>query len=140
MSTVNIVKYYFHKANAPRDAERMRKMVLLAYQTAKDKKLYPKEVFIRSEVHLTTTINGVRQQDPKGLHITLCYKDQAQIDSGTHVACHGYVTDKESLQFIEATHAGEKPDSTKKNEKGDVVWPGAERLWAAPEIGYGHLE
>ncbi|CCF39823.1 hypothetical protein CH063_10549 [Colletotrichum higginsianum] len=118
MSTVNIVKYYFHKANAPRDAERMRKMVLLAYQTAKDKKLYPKEVFIR-------------------------YASFAELwpgYSGTHVACHGYVTDKESLQFIEATHAGEKPDSTKKNEKGDVVWPGAERLWAAPEIGYGHLE
>ena len=44
-----------------------------------------------------------------------------------------------SLDFKEATDAGEKPDSTPKNARGDVVWPKAEDLWAAPEIGYGHL-
>ncbi|KAK7428150.1 hypothetical protein QQZ08_005390 [Neonectria magnoliae] len=139
MATVNIVKYYFHKGNVPRDPERMRKLVALAYQTARDRQLYPKAVFIRSEVHDTTTINGVRQRDPRGLHVTFCYKDQNQTNCGTHVACHGYVTDEASLEFTEATHAGEKPDATKKNKKGAVVWPGLEDLWAAPDIGYSHL-
>ncbi|OAQ60945.1 hypothetical protein VFPPC_01984 [Pochonia chlamydosporia 170] len=139
MSTVNIVRYYFHKRNAPKDADRMRKLIALAYQTARDKKLYPKAVLIRSEVHRTTTINGIRQDDPRGLHVTLCYKDQDQLNRDVHVACHGYVTDEVSLEFTEATHAGEKPDSTMKNKKGAVVWPGMADLWAAPEIGYGHL-
>lgn len=59
---------------------------------------------------------------------------------GTHVACHGYVADEESLQFTGATHAREKADTTKKNKKGGVVWPALENLWAAPEINYVHFE
>lgn len=73
-----------------------------------------------------------------GLHVTFCYKEQEQLDKGTHVAPHGYVTDKESVTFVQATHASEKPDATRK--KKGVVWPESDELWAAPEIGYGHLE
>lgn len=47
MSTVNIVKYYFHKDHIPKTAERMRQLVALAYQTARDRQLYPRAVFIR---------------------------------------------------------------------------------------------
>ena len=43
---INIVKYYFHIRNVP-SAERMRQLVALAYQTARDRQLHPKEVFIR---------------------------------------------------------------------------------------------
>ena len=77
--------------------------------------------------------------DPLGLHATFCYKDQDQVDRGVHVACHGYVVDEVSLEYKNSTHAGEKPDSTVKNKEGEVVWPGLEDLWAAPEIGYGHM-
>ncbi|OHW96497.1 hypothetical protein CSPAE12_04846 [Colletotrichum incanum] len=141
MSTVNIVKYYFHKDHVPKTAERIQQLVALAYQTARDKQLYPRAVFIRSELHDTTSINGIRQRDPKGLHVTLCYKDDEQLRNGTHVACHGYVKDAESMAFKEATHAGEKPDLTRKRNKNRTpVWPSADELYAAPEIGYGHWD
>ncbi|KAK0614607.1 hypothetical protein B0T14DRAFT_528788 [Immersiella caudata] len=47
MSTINIVRYYFHKANVPATEERMRQLIALAYQTARDKQLYPKAIFVR---------------------------------------------------------------------------------------------
>lgn len=47
MSTVNIVKYYFYKGMMPQDKELLRNMVSLAYQTARDRKLYPKAILIR---------------------------------------------------------------------------------------------
>ena len=91
----------------------------------------------RSEVHSTTTINGKRQKDPKGDHVTFSYKTQDHLGLETHVACHGYVKDPGTLEFKEATHAAEKPDSTVKwNNK--PVWPEDEDLWEAPDIGYGH--
>ncbi|RSL56429.1 hypothetical protein CEP54_008827 [Fusarium duplospermum] len=58
-------------------------------------------IFIRSEVHDTTTIDGTRQRDPRGLHVTFCYKDQSQTNRGTHVACHGYVTDEGLLSALQ---------------------------------------
>ncbi|KAK0631595.1 hypothetical protein B0T14DRAFT_5183 [Immersiella caudata] len=137
MSTINIVKYYFHKANVPRE-ERIRLLIALAYRTARDRQLYPKAVFVRSDVHDTTTIDGKRQKDPRGPHVTFSYKTQDQLGSETHVACHGYVTDNETLQFREATHAEEKADATMK-ASGKAVWPGEDSLWEAPEIGYGHI-
>lgn len=47
MSTVNIVKFYFHARHIPGSEARMRQLIALAYQTARDKQLYPKAVFIR---------------------------------------------------------------------------------------------
>jgi hypothetical protein len=92
-------------------------------------------------LHDTTSINGVYQKDPKGPHITLCYKDDEQLQKGTHVACHGYVKDEETMELAEATDRGEKLDSTKKRNKNRTpVWPSSEELWAAPDIGYGHWE
>lgn len=88
-----------------------------------------------------TSINGVYQKDPKGLPVTLCYKDDRQLREGTHVACHGYVKDEETMEFREATDTGEKSDSTKKSNKNRTpVWPDWAELWAAPDIGYSHLE
>ncbi|KAK1950766.1 hypothetical protein LY78DRAFT_649557 [Colletotrichum sublineola] len=137
MSTVNIVKYYFHKANIPRTEARMRQLIALAYQIARDKELYPQAVFV-CEVHLTTIINSRRQKDPQGAYMTFSYKSQDHLGRETHVACHGYVKDLETLEFKEATHADKKPDLTKK-QSGKAVWPGAAQLWEAPEVGYGHM-
>ncbi|KAM0276624.1 hypothetical protein ACHAQH_006581 [Verticillium albo-atrum] len=103
MSSVNIVKYYFHAQQVPRSDARIRQLVALAYQTARDKQLYPKAVFVRSEVHSTTTINGRRQKDPRGDHVTFSYKTQDHLGLETHVACHGYVKDPDTLEFKEAT-------------------------------------
>jgi hypothetical protein len=47
MSTVNIVKYYFYKGMIPQTAKKMEGLISLAYQTARDRKLYPKAVLIR---------------------------------------------------------------------------------------------
>lgn len=44
-SAVNIVKYYFHRK--PTNPERMAQLVSLAYQTATDRQIYPKAIFIR---------------------------------------------------------------------------------------------
>ncbi|RBR11549.1 hypothetical protein FVER53590_13857 [Fusarium verticillioides] len=116
MSTVNIVKYYFHKRNVP----------------------VSEELFVRSEVHFTTTINGRRQKDPLGAHVTFSYKTQDSLGRDTHVSCHGYVKDSETLEYAGSTHVDEKPDSTKKTT-GKPVWPGESQLWEAPEIGIGAL-
>ncbi|KYK60899.1 hypothetical protein DCS_02038 [Drechmeria coniospora] len=90
-----------------------------------------------SEVHSTTTINGRRQKDPRGDYVTFSYKTHNHLGRETYVACHGYVEDPGTLEFKEATHAPEKPDSTmKQNEKPD--WPDDQDLWDAPDIGYGH--
>ncbi|PYI01808.1 hypothetical protein BO78DRAFT_352848 [Aspergillus sclerotiicarbonarius CBS 121057] len=138
MSKVNMVRYFFYKRCLPEDAQWLQALVALAYQTARDRKLYPKAILIRSVVHATTSINGRRQKDPLGPHVTFCYKDEAQLAKGTHVACHGYVAGGNSLEFVRSTHAGEKADSSKKSS-GGVVWPSEEQLEEAPEIGYGHF-
>ncbi|KAK2765451.1 hypothetical protein FQN54_008304 [Arachnomyces sp. PD_36] len=138
MSTVNMVRYYFYKENFPRTAERMQALVSLAYQTARDRKLHPKVVLIRSEVHDTTSFQGKHQKDPLGWHITLCYKDVEQLTKGTHTTSHGYVKGKEDLGFVTATHDPEKADAMTKSN-GQPVWPSEDKLKEAPEIGYGHL-
>ncbi|KAJ5475335.1 hypothetical protein N7539_008401 [Penicillium diatomitis] len=139
MSTVNMVKYYFYKGMIPKDRDRLRQLVALAYQTARDRKLYPKAVLIRSEVHDTTSINGMHQKDPLGPHVTLCYKDKNQLLQGTHVASHGYVRGKDDIGFVRATHTGEKSDSARRQQGKKTVWPSENELEAAPEIGYSHL-
>lgn len=94
-----------------------------------------------SDLHDTTSINGVYQKDPKSPHITLRYKDHVHLQKGTHVACRGHVTDEETMEFKEPTDRGEKLDSTKKNNKHRTqVWPPSEELWTAPDIGYGHWD
>ncbi|KAM7216098.1 hypothetical protein V8F06_008571 [Rhypophila decipiens] len=122
-STINIVKYYFHGRNVPRSQERITQLVRLAYQTATNKAIYSKAVFIRSDVHDTTSQNGRRVKDPLGDHVTFSYKTQDQLGRETHIACHG-----------EATHADEKFDSTKKGS-GKAVWPAEDDLWEVPDVG-----
>lgn len=85
------------------------------------------------------SINGIRQKDLLGSHVTLCYKDEDQLRRGTHVASHGYVKDEVSMEFVKATHHPEKSDLAKRQRGMKVVWPSEDQLVAAPEIGYGHL-
>lgn len=47
MSTVNMVKYFIYKEVIPPRKDDLRQLVYLAYQTARDRKLYPKAVLIR---------------------------------------------------------------------------------------------
>lgn len=47
MSTINMVRCFFYRENFPKDAKVMRALVALAYQTARDRKLYPKAILIR---------------------------------------------------------------------------------------------
>lgn len=92
----------------------------------------------RSREHPTTSRGGRHQPDPLGWHVTLCYKDEAQMSRGTHAASHGYVKGKGDLTFVKATHEGEKLDSVLKSN-GKPVWPSENELDVAPEIGYGHF-
>ncbi|KAF3354907.1 hypothetical protein VDGD_05248 [Verticillium dahliae] len=140
MSTVNIIKYYFHVEGLPKDPNYVRNLVRLAYQTATAKNLYPRAVFIRADVHSTTTINSIYQKDPKGDHITLCFKNEEHMRKGTHIACHGYVTDRNALNFREATDSPEKADSTKKKSNKKPVWPSSDKLQELPEGWYSHLD
>ncbi|KAK5998795.1 hypothetical protein PT974_01178 [Cladobotryum mycophilum] len=137
MSAINIVKYYFYAK--PKSTKRMEELIALAYQTARDRKLYPKAVLIRSEIHDTTTKYGKRRKDPKGFHVTIAYKDAQQLADGTHVASHGYCPSKTVLDFVEATHDPPKPDSTLKLS-GNEVWPEESDLFEAPDVGYSHLD
>ncbi|PYH65284.1 uncharacterized protein BO88DRAFT_438218 [Aspergillus vadensis CBS 113365] len=138
MSTVNIVKYYFYRGMMPQEQELLRNMVSLAYQTARDRKLYPRAILIRSRSHNTTSFNGVHQLDPNGWHLTFCYKDTAQLANGTHTACHGYTPNKDVWELVKSTHDGVKSDTVLKRN-GKPVWPIEDELEVAPEIGYGHI-
>ncbi|KAJ5240308.1 uncharacterized protein N7469_001899 [Penicillium citrinum] len=124
----------------PKNPKDLRDVVALAYQTARDMKLYPRAILIRSKHHKTTTINGQTGEDPKGWHLTFCYKDDKQLINNTHTACHGYTKDETSWELLESTHAGDKPDSVKRRfSRNSNVWPEPEELDEAPEIGYGHF-
>lgn len=146
----------------PKDPELLQNMVSLAYQTARDRKLYPKSILIRyvnylmmqyqkkkrkkvakytvnrSGSHNTTTINGRHQEDPNGWHLTFCYKDQEQLQNNQHTACHGYTPGRDIWTLEKSTHAGTKSDSMPK-KNGKPVWPSENELEVAPEIGYGHI-
>ncbi|KAG7110478.1 hypothetical protein HYQ44_010868 [Verticillium longisporum] len=102
-------------------------------------KLFPKEILIRSDIHNTTKIHGKYQKDPKGPHATLCYKDQNQVESGTHVASHGYVRSMADWTYVSATHHPEKPDSVKKANRKDEIWPPSEDLREITAIAYCYL-
>ncbi|KAB8356534.1 hypothetical protein FH972_024117 [Carpinus fangiana] len=140
MAAVNIVKYFFHKEFTG-EPELRRQLVALAYQTARSQQLHPKAIFIRSVVHDTTSnpLTGKHEKDPKGWHVTLCFKDQEQLDKKTHVTSHGYCKGQKDLEFVEATHDPEKSDSVRKRS-GKPVWPDESKLSLHPDIGYSHLE
>ncbi|KAG5959136.1 hypothetical protein E4U57_000871 [Claviceps arundinis] len=139
MSHINITSYFFHLRGIPETAL-MNSYLALAYQTATEKHIYPRQVFIRSKVHDTTWSESTRRyiKDPKGYHVTISYKTEDHMHSGTHITCHGYVWSRECMIFKEATFANEKPDTVLKKD-GRFVWPSEEDLWRAPDIYTGHL-
>lgn len=47
MSTINIVRYFFQRGVLPKNAAERQGLIALAYQTARDKGLYPKAILIR---------------------------------------------------------------------------------------------
>ncbi|PGG95063.1 hypothetical protein AJ79_10288 [Helicocarpus griseus UAMH5409] len=136
MSTVNAVKFCF--LNRP-STQTIRQYIAIAYQAATDQKLYPKVVLIRSGIHPTTTIDGKFQKDPKGDHLTLCFKDEAMLAKGTHVASHGYVHSKADWNIREACHSSEKLDSTIMKRNGRPVWPPGEAIQYEIEVAFGHV-
>lgn len=92
----------------------------------------------RSGVHTTTKIHGKYRKDPKGPHATLCYKDEGQIQRGTHVASHSYVKSMADWTYVSASHDPEKPDSVLKSNK-EEVWPASDELEEITPIAYSHL-
>jgi len=92
--------------------------------------------FCSGNIHRTTSVNGKYVPDPKGDHVTICFKDEKQVQDGTHVASHGYVTNVADNFLREATHSEPKLDGTiKKN--GKEVWPAS--LKEICEVGFSHL-
>ncbi|KAG6309920.1 hypothetical protein E4U44_006219 [Claviceps purpurea] len=138
MSHINIVKHYFHRLNVPKSRARMDALIGLGYLTATEQNLYPSAIFIRSEVHDTTFKDGRWQKDPKGNHVCFSYKTRDQVDRGTHVSCHGYVKDPNTLEFREATFTLEKDDSTLK-QNDQPVWPESKHLHEASDLHYSHM-
>lgn len=69
----------------------------------------------------------------------MCSKDDEHIQSGTHVACHGYVTNKTTMEFRDATDTPARADSVPKKNK-EPVWPANHMLYEYPQDGfYSHL-
>ncbi|KAK2754781.1 hypothetical protein FQN54_006674 [Arachnomyces sp. PD_36] len=130
----NLVKF-FVVGNIP--TRRLPQLMALAYQTANDLHLHPKAVLIRSDIHNTTSIQGKYQKDPKGLHLTICFKDAEQLANNTHIASHGYVGDQSDNFIHEATHTPEKSDGIKKKKSGLDVWPS--NLKCITEVAYGQV-
>lgn len=46
-----------------------------------------------------TTIDGKYQKDPKGDHLTLCFKDEEMLAKGTHVATRQICGVKDRLEY-----------------------------------------
>lgn len=86
-------------------------------------------------MHDTTKLNGKYQKDPLGAHVTLCYKTEAHLRRGTHVASHGYVKSMADWTYKNATHDPEKLDDTKKRN-GEEIWPVPDLLRELPPIEY----
>ncbi|KAK6810747.1 hypothetical protein RU639_013606 [Aspergillus parasiticus] len=139
---VHFVKYFFYAGNTI-SPDRKRQLVALAYATARDQKLAPKAVLIRSDMHDTTTIDGKHAKDPKGWHGTFAYKADDQEEREFHVASHGYTNGKEDFTLKEATHTPEKLDRTPRGGRrsGKVVWPAENLLeeYVDSPIAYSHL-
>lgn len=77
-----------------------------------------------SEIHDTTYGKyGAIILDPKGDHITYCYKNQMQFDIRSHVAGHAYTFGPSNFDLREATFAREKDDDTPRSAGKDPVWP-----------------
>ncbi|KAK2052789.1 hypothetical protein LY76DRAFT_525971 [Colletotrichum caudatum] len=64
MSTINPVKYCFHRANVPSSEARIRQLVTMANQTARDKEFILEQYLSGTKVYFTTTINSRRQKEP----------------------------------------------------------------------------
>ncbi|PWY91864.1 hypothetical protein BO94DRAFT_533310 [Aspergillus sclerotioniger CBS 115572] len=139
---INLVRYYFY-GGFRLSPERKKALVALAYATARDQKLAPKAILIRSDIHETTSINGQRTKDPLGWHVTMAFKDGDQVERMFHVASHGYTNGKEDFVLKTATHTPEKTDATPRGGKrsGKVVWPAEELLeeYEDSPIAYSHL-
>jgi hypothetical protein len=138
MSTINMVKFFFLKGSLPRDASSVQSLMTLAYQTARENNLFPKQILIRcvdlllllcsschaylcsqcsGGGHSTTNIAGQYQPDPNGYHFTFCYKDEQHVQNQTHIACHGYTPGPNNYTLQMATFAPTKPDDTLKDAK-----------------------
>ncbi|KAL2834105.1 hypothetical protein BJY01DRAFT_239233 [Aspergillus pseudoustus] len=135
MSTLNMVKFRFMISAS---SQTIRQYIAITYQTASEQKIYPKDILVRSAVHPSTSINRRYQQNPKGKHLTLCFKDQGIVERETHVASPGYVTNSADWNIREATHSPEKPDST-TTRRGLQVWPKDRPFEYEIGIAYGHL-
>ncbi|RAL00787.1 uncharacterized protein BO80DRAFT_382110, partial [Aspergillus ibericus CBS 121593] len=145
---VNFVRIFFYNGNNL-SLERKRALVALAYATARDQLLAPKEILIRvdsipsADLHKTTSNKGRHIIDPRDWHGTFAFKGSDQVSREYHVASHGYTNGKEDLTLTEATHTPEKPDNTCRGgpESDKVVWPPIEFLdeFVDSPIGYSHL-
>ncbi|KAH9882938.1 hypothetical protein J1614_000304 [Plenodomus biglobosus] len=145
----------------PTSQRDIQNLTTLAYQTAREHGLYPKEILIRPVRrsisspllllscsplrsaysglgHSTTTIKGQFQPGPSGNHFTFCYKNEQHVQTQTHIACHGHTAGPRNYTLTKATFATEKPDSTLKRRNHKPVWPAVNELVTGPEIGYQH--
>ncbi|PYH88974.1 hypothetical protein BO71DRAFT_403445 [Aspergillus ellipticus CBS 707.79] len=134
MSTINIVKFSFSNQAT---AQTILQYMAIAYQAATVRKISLKVVFVRSGIHSTTSIHGKYQKDPRGEHLTLCFKDAGMLARGTHIASHGYVGSKNDWNILEATHTSEKCDSTIR--KGRPAWPSDDKIQYEVEVAFGHV-
>ncbi|UDD60631.1 hypothetical protein AFCA_008021 [Aspergillus flavus] len=111
---VNFVRIFFYAKNTI-SAKRKKALVGLAYQTARDQLLAPKEILIRED----------------------------QLLRQYHVASHRYTSSKEEYILQKATHTPEKADDTPRGRPKEekVVWPPMDQLeeYEDSPIGYSHL-
>jgi hypothetical protein len=91
---------------------------------------------LRSRIHGTTMVS----RDtiiPDGPHITISFKTSRQVQDGTHLTAHGYVTtfSLRNAQFERATmqyHIAKADNSTSAGDK--IVWPPENDLQTPSEV------
>ncbi|KAI0415332.1 hypothetical protein F5X98DRAFT_365280 [Xylaria grammica] len=136
---VNFVRFFFYAHNTI-SKPRKQALVALAYATARDQLLAPKEILIRADIHNNKEINNRGGQGLNGWHGTFAFKGSKEVESGFHVTTHGYTKGKDDFALREAAHSHAKMDSTPK-QGGKIVWPSRDELeeYVDSPIAYSHL-
>ncbi|KAG6002427.1 hypothetical protein E4U21_003101 [Claviceps maximensis] len=137
---INMVRVLLHKQTTI-EKDRHFKLAALAHAAACKLDFIPKTIFIRSDLHKKTKINGVYVDDPLGWHATFSVKDSDLQTRNSHVTLHGYTDGKDNFTLKRVTPADKKSDDTRKRD-GKKVWPDEAHLieMEGSPVAYSHPE
>ena len=117
--------------------ERKKALIGLVMKAIERLQVDATEVFIRADLHDSTSIGGRWVPDANGFHATFFYKTAAMAAESKHVASHAYTFGGDTYSLKEAVADAPKPDTVLR-KRGNVSWPPMEALEEWIEEGPAH--